>query len=325
MISNKRKRDNKPRFILHDDPIERPPIPVELTRHIEISASQHGLSARRTTLEVPVDPLTLSTTSPNVPYTWNAPDDMEACSAEGSELFSFKRIDPNYEEDPVNASIVPSKRLRTTAMEWKGGCFQRTALVKIGLVVPLGHSVGDHCQNVSRVEIVVLHTNGIHNVCFAFCDCGRVIPRNIQLLRSRLFPATTIYPQTAATFQLLNHFQLLSFMSKVSAFEYYQTLARMTDNTGCNTPPDRYSAFLRMVREWRHIRMLKRAGRGHAVSGVKGTAPGECAVLCPACPYPGINLPSDYERAPPEKVWLYSLFVGIDANFRLKQSTLHSP
>ncbi|KAG6826461.1 hypothetical protein H0H92_015732, partial [Tricholoma furcatifolium] len=65
--------------------------------------------------------------------------------------------------------------------------------------------------------------------------------------------------------------------------------------------------------------MLKRAGRGHAVSGVKGTAPGECTVVCPACPYPGINLPSDYEHAPPEKVWLYSLFVGIDANFRLKQ------
>ncbi|KAG6809601.1 hypothetical protein H0H92_015594 [Tricholoma furcatifolium] len=339
MTSNKRKHDNKPQFIFPDDPTERPPIPIELTRHLEISASQHGLSARRTTLEVPVDPLTLSTPSPNVSHTWNTTDNVEACwnPSEGSDLFSFERIDPSYKEDLINTSLVPSKRLRTTAMEWKGGCFVRTALVRIGLVMPLGHSVGDPCQNVAPVEIVVLHTNGIHNVCFAFCDCGRVMPWNIQLLQSHLFPATTIYPQTAATFELLNHFQLLSFMSKVSAFEYYQTLVRMTDNTGCITPPiserafslwevllietpqDRYSAFLRMVREWRHIRMLKRAGRGHAVSGVKGTAPGECAVVCPACPYPGINLPSDYEHAPPEKAWLYSLFVGIDANFRLKR------
>lgn len=46
-----------------------------------------------------------------------------------------------------------------------------------------------------------------------------------------LFPATTVYPKTAATFQLLHYFQLLSFMLKVSAFEYYQTIVYITDNT----------------------------------------------------------------------------------------------
>jgi hypothetical protein len=56
-----------------------------------------------------------------------------------------------------------------------------------------------------------------------------------------------------------------------------------------------------MVREWRHLKMLKRAGRGHAASGVDGTAPGECAVLCPACPQPGKNLPPDWKDAPKEK------------------------
>lgn len=65
-----------------------------------------------------------------------------------------------------------------------------------------------------------------------YCNCTSVEQQNIQLLRSRLFPATTVYPQTAATFELLHQFQLLSFMSKVSAFEYYQTLVRLTDNTG---------------------------------------------------------------------------------------------
>ncbi|KAG6904713.1 hypothetical protein DXG01_007735, partial [Tephrocybe rancida] len=58
--------------------------------------------------------------------------------------------------------------------------------------------------------------------------------------------------------------------------------------------------------------------RGHDPSGSRGTAVGEYAVLCPACPLPSVNLPTDYETAPADRAWLYALFVGIDANFRLK-------
>lgn len=43
--------------------------------------------------------------------------------------------------------------------------------------------------------------------------------------------------------------------------------------------------------------MLKRAGRGHDDGGVDGTAMGELAVSCPACPRPGINIPSDWDKA----------------------------
>jgi hypothetical protein len=53
-----------------------------------------------------------------------------------------------------------------------------------------------------------------------------------------------------------------------------------------------------MVREWRHIKMLKRAGRGHDPTGVGGTTAGELAVPCRACPIPGVNLPADWEDAP---------------------------
>jgi hypothetical protein len=56
-----------------------------------------------------------------------------------------------------------------------------------------------------------------------------------------------------------------------------------------------------MVREWRHLKMLKRSGRGHDPAGVKNTQEGECAVLCPACPQPGKNMPSGWEAAPPEQ------------------------
>lgn len=52
---------------------------------------------------------------------------------------------------------------------------------------------------------------------------------------------------------------------------------------------------MRIVREWRHIRLLKRSARGHDPTGVAGTKEGECAVLCPACPHPGKNLPQDWQ------------------------------
>jgi hypothetical protein len=48
--------------------------------------------------------------------------------------------------------------------------------------------------------------------------------KTTQLLRARLFPSTVVDPKTAATFRVLETFQLLSFTSKVSAFEYYRSL-----------------------------------------------------------------------------------------------------
>ena len=61
---------------------------------------------------------------------------------------------------------------------------------------------------------------------------------------------------------------------------------------------DRYNQFLPVIRIWRHLKMLKRAGRGHDPAGITSTLDGECAVECPACPHPGINLPEGWEEAP---------------------------
>jgi hypothetical protein len=55
-----------------------------------------------------------------------------------------------------------------------------------------------------------------------------------------------------------------------------------------------------MIREWRHLKVLQRSGRGHDSMGVEGTQEGECVVLCPACPQPGKNLPAGWEDAPLE-------------------------
>lgn len=55
---------------------------------------------------------------------------------------------------------------------------------------------------------------------------------------------------------------------------------------------------MNMARQWRHLKMLKRAGRGHDPKGAKATSAGELAVQCPACPRPGVNLPVGWDTVP---------------------------
>ncbi|KAG2135246.1 hypothetical protein DEU56DRAFT_981136 [Suillus clintonianus] len=87
---------------------------------------------------------------------------------------------------------------------------------------------------------------------------------------------------------------------------------------------DRYDAFLRMIREWRFLKQVKRSGQGHHPGSIAATEPGSCAVTCPACPHPGKNLPDGWENAPPESRFLYALFLAIDANFRLARRNVSS-
>ena len=52
---------------------------------------------------------------------------------------------------------------------------------------------------------------------------------------------------------------------------------------------------MRMIREWRHLKALKRSGRGHELTGVKGTKSGDLVVYCPACPRVDYNLPPNWD------------------------------
>jgi hypothetical protein len=49
--------------------------------------------------------------------------------------------------------------------------------------------------------------------------------------------------------------------------------------------------------------MLEHGGRVEAYdpSGAEGMKQGELAVLCPACPRPGVNLPDGWENRAPEQ------------------------
>ncbi|KAK7030161.1 CxC2 domain-containing protein [Favolaschia claudopus] len=174
----------------------------------------------------------------------------------------------------------------------------------------------------TRDDFCVVDSNGIHEVGLDFCSCALAEDHDIQLLRSRLYPATTTNPATAATFRILRDYHLVTLEAKCSALHFYNKLARQTNNSGVFQPRSRYHEFRRMTRQWRNLEMLKRAGRGHAAGGIAGTQAGECALLCPACPQPGKNLPLDgsWRNVPREKRFIYALFLALDANFQMRRN-----
>ena len=105
---------------------------------------------------------------------------------------------------------------------------------QIGLRVQLGHPIGESCINPKVAPgdgFVVIDVNGIHEVGVNFCECHQMEDYPKQLLQARWFPATVSSPQTAATFNVPEYFQLLTFESKASVFEFLNSLARRTDNT----------------------------------------------------------------------------------------------
>ena len=57
-----------------------------------------------------------------------------------------------------------------------------------------------------------------------------------QLIRSEWFPATVHYPQTCATFRLLELFHVVTLTGKLSAHEFYKSLEYLTDNTELAIP-----------------------------------------------------------------------------------------
>ncbi|KAK0497447.1 hypothetical protein EDD18DRAFT_1104837 [Armillaria luteobubalina] len=176
---------------------------------------------------------------------------------------------------------------------WNGTYFDKVGHL-IGKVCPHPHpAFGDN--------FTIIDTNGIHNVALDFCSC-------------------------MLTMVALKQFQMLTFMGKISAYEYYYSLARLTDNTNTKTPSDNYDAFVWIIREWSFIRQLKRAGIGNDPGGWKNAKPALCAVECLACLRPGMNIPDiidPHEIFSPD-AWVYTLYLGIDGNFCLQRFDVSS-
>nr|GAT44791.1 predicted protein [Mycena chlorophos] len=189
---------------------------------------------------------------------------------------------------------------------WNGQYFKRTSLKSIGLRVQLGHPLGEHIR---------LAPSSSSSTPMAYT----------------MSPSSFAGVISAATRITYNSSVVDGFQRRASSrapdiapYNYYKSLEYLTDGASINKPPDRYRLLLRMLREYRHILLLKRRGRGHDPMGVNGTRSGELAIRCPSCPRPGVNLPDNWDRAPPEDECLYIQFVGVDACFRLKRRLVSS-
>ncbi|KAJ7700970.1 hypothetical protein B0H14DRAFT_2648615 [Mycena olivaceomarginata] len=191
-------------------------------------------------------------------------------------------------------SCEPTPVTPWTALSCGMARFRRVSLKTLGLRVQLGH-YGQTCNTPipAHKNFMVIHTNGMHKVGVDFCGCV-----DEEIVGSRV-----------------NSFS----DGKVTTYDFYSGLEKLTDNSGLRKMKDRYKGFMRTMREWRHLAMLKRGGRGNDGDRlVAETRPGELAVVCPACPQPGVNLPADWESASGEERFLYILYIAIDACFRLK-------
>ncbi|KAI0070519.1 hypothetical protein K474DRAFT_1713270 [Panus rudis PR-1116 ss-1] len=210
---------------------------------------------------------------------------------------------------------------------WNGQYFVKSTLKDASLVLQLGHPPNEACASPvpGPRNFVIIDTNGFHPTEILFCECDQAClsgGRIQQLLRAKLYPATIMDPSTCCTFRLLEHFHMMTLQSKTTAYDYYQTLQMLTDSSGLGQTFNRLHAFMHMVREWRNLKVLKRAGRGHEEDGIEKTAPGELSIRCPACPVPGWNLPDNWDTVSDDMKFLYYIFVAVDANFRLKRRAI---
>ncbi|KAJ7572679.1 hypothetical protein C8J56DRAFT_806785 [Mycena floridula] len=205
------------------------------------------------------------------------------------------------------------------------GFFCRVSLKSLGLRLQLGHHNQSSCFRAEPTKsFIILHSNGMHEVQVDFCGCNNAPDHATQLLRRRLYPATVDQPNTAATFACLDEGLAHSYSSQETSYEYYKVLETLTDNTGLRYLKSHQDELRRMMRQWCWLLMLKRAGRGHDPEGVDKTALGACAVICPACPQVGINLPTGWDTLEQENGWIYRLFVGNDADFKIKRRDVSS-
>ncbi|KAJ7825889.1 hypothetical protein B0H14DRAFT_2596232 [Mycena olivaceomarginata] len=120
-----------------------------------------------------------------------------------------------------------------------------------------------------------------------------------QLLSYSWYPVTPDNPQSTITIAALKLFHSISLQGETTVYHFFNALAKITDNTGSKEFKCRYQLALRVVRQWRNLRALKRGGMGNDPDRrTAQTHGGELAVDCITYPKVGVNLPDGWEKAP---------------------------
>ncbi|KAF8214216.1 hypothetical protein K438DRAFT_1956307 [Mycena galopus ATCC 62051] len=120
---------------------------------------------------------------------------------------------------------------------WNDSHFERVTLKSMGLRVQLGHRLGEVCDAplAGHSNFMVVHNNCMHDVAIDYCGCtdeSIVGSRRQQLLRRVWYPATHKEPRMCATFVGLETFHIMTLQWKVTTYDYYWGLEKLSDNTG---------------------------------------------------------------------------------------------
>ncbi|KAI0682452.1 hypothetical protein BC835DRAFT_1235178, partial [Cytidiella melzeri] len=209
---------------------------------------------------------------------------------------------------------------------WNRGFFKRCTLMDLGFIIQLGHHSGNcpsiptEKQNDPISRITVVNVTGVQDVHVQYCRCAPAhsfTPKAqpLQFLSAQMWPSTYLRTCTVFTLQALQFFQQLTLQSKVSAYDYLGTLRHLTNNPCGNDVKDCYQEFMRASHHYQYLCLLKWNG----LSVSRNIPSGSLAVLCPACPQPGINMDPTWRERPLDKRYLDALHYGKDGNFSLNQ------
>ena len=80
-------------------------------------------------------------------------------------------------------------------------------------------------------KIVIVSSTGIFKRNIQWCTCPNAPEKHIQLMRTRLFPATFVNPKSAFTFDVLDYFRLDALECNTSAMNFMAKLMRRTSGT----------------------------------------------------------------------------------------------
>ncbi|KAG2063158.1 hypothetical protein BDR04DRAFT_974624, partial [Suillus decipiens] len=79
--------------------------------------------------------------------------------------------------------------------------------------------------------LVIVHSTGVYSHHVSWCQCpGADKDRHLHLLKARLFPTSITRPQSAFTFNVLDHFLIDALECKTLAMSFYQKLQCFTNN-----------------------------------------------------------------------------------------------
>jgi hypothetical protein len=212
---------------------------------------------------------------------------------------------------------------------WNGRFWQNVDMSDLDddLAIQLGHD-GGPCAvpDPEPRKLIVVDSGGLRSIRVHFCAC-QPNDRWVQLLRAKLYPSSTQKPRSCWTFDFLDSYIKVSLQGKLALYDYYLAVLHKSHNTATSdklvTTLLLYTPFILMVlkqhalwsplsivsRQYMHLKMLKRAGRGHGDDAARASQSphGSLALLCPACPQPGKNLSSGWELSPSAKQYVLAL------------------